>query len=81
VSRLEDLQDDPQLEATGTVVPLPLPGHPGLRTVMNPLQIHGEEPVPPGPAPALGEHTEEVLRSLGYDDAALARLRRHGAIP
>jgi crotonobetainyl-CoA:carnitine CoA-transferase CaiB-like acyl-CoA transferase len=81
VSRLEDLRDDPQLEATGTVVPLPLLGHPGLRTVMNPLQIHGEEPVPPGPAPALGEHTEEVLRSLGYDDAALGRLRRHGAIP
>ena len=25
--------------------------------------------------PALGEHTEEVLRTLGYDDAQIARLR------
>jgi crotonobetainyl-CoA:carnitine CoA-transferase CaiB-like acyl-CoA transferase len=25
--------------------------------------------------PLLGEHTEEVLRELGYDDASLAKLR------
>ncbi len=30
--------------------------------------------------PRLGEHTDEVLRSLGYDDAALADLRRRGVI-
>jgi crotonobetainyl-CoA:carnitine CoA-transferase CaiB-like acyl-CoA transferase len=30
--------------------------------------------------PRLGEHTDEVLRSLGYDDAALAELRRRGVI-
>ena len=30
--------------------------------------------------PKLGEHTDEVLRSLGYDDAALADLRRRGVI-
>ena len=28
--------------------------------------------------PKLGEHTAEVLRSLGYDDAALADLRQRG---
>ena len=30
--------------------------------------------------PELGEHTEEVLRDIGYDDAALAALRAAGAI-
>jgi crotonobetainyl-CoA:carnitine CoA-transferase CaiB-like acyl-CoA transferase len=30
--------------------------------------------------PKLGQHTDEVLRSLGYDDAALADLRRRGVI-
>jgi crotonobetainyl-CoA:carnitine CoA-transferase CaiB-like acyl-CoA transferase len=29
--------------------------------------------------PRLGEHTEEVLRSVGCDDEALAALRRAGA--
>jgi len=33
-----------------------------------------------GGGPGLGEHTDEVLRSLGYDDAALADLRRRGVI-
>ncbi|HEX7045314.1 MAG TPA: CoA transferase, partial [Burkholderiales bacterium] len=45
--------------------------------------------VPPGlsadtarmdPVPALSAHTEAILRELGYDDAALARLRAERAI-
>ena len=28
-----------------------------------------------GGGPALGQHTDEVLHELGYDDAAIARLR------
>lgn len=31
-------------------------------------------------APRLGQHTREVLSGLGYDDAAVERLRREGAI-
>ena len=33
-----------------------------------------------GGGPALGEHTDEVLRDLGYDAAAIADLRRRGVI-
>lgn len=31
-----------------------------------------------GPAPALGQHTREVLRELGYDEAAIEALYRDG---
>ncbi len=33
-----------------------------------------------GGGPALGEHTDEVLRDLGYDAAAIADFRRRGVI-
>jgi len=32
------------------------------------------------PAPALGAHTEDILRGLGYDDARIQRLKAAGAI-
>ena len=32
------------------------------------------------PGPALGEHTEAVLRAVGYDDARIAELLRGGAV-
>ncbi len=33
-----------------------------------------------GPAPSLGEHTEEVLRNAGYDGSEIASLREAGAL-
>ena len=33
-----------------------------------------------GPIPALGEHTDSVLRELGLDNAAISDLRAHRAI-
>jgi len=32
------------------------------------------------PAPLLGEHTDEVLRRLGYDGQAIFKLREQGVI-
>ncbi len=46
-----------------------------------PVKVAGSEPLVPGKAPTVGEHTDEVLREvLGYDDAKLAALRESGAI-
>ena len=32
------------------------------------------------PGPALGEHTEAVLRAAGFDDERIGRLARSGAV-
>ena len=41
------------------------PGLGGLLTAGSPLRFSAAAPVPPRRAPALGEHTEEVLREFG----------------
>ena len=40
----------------------------------------GNEAAPARPAPALGEHTGELLRELGYDDRDVARWRAEGLV-
>jgi crotonobetainyl-CoA:carnitine CoA-transferase CaiB-like acyl-CoA transferase len=32
------------------------------------------------PPPTMGEHTDEILKSLGYDEARIAELRDTGVI-
>ena len=51
------------------------------RTIDSPVWMEGAEKMPIEPAPELGEHTVEVLRKAGYDDAEIDRLRKADAIP
>jgi crotonobetainyl-CoA:carnitine CoA-transferase CaiB-like acyl-CoA transferase len=81
VSKTEDLFDDPQMQASGAIKPLHAPNSGATFTVDSPLWVGGVEKRPAGPAPHLGEHTEEVLRDYGYDADAIEKLRGAGAIP
>jgi crotonobetainyl-CoA:carnitine CoA-transferase CaiB-like acyl-CoA transferase len=44
------------------------------------FRLTGGDPEITSPPPALGEHTDEVLKSLGHSNEDIARLRRAGAI-
>ena len=81
VSRLEDLPADPALEANGIIVPIADPRANGSRTISSPIALSDEEKVPPALAPELGEHTDEVLRSvLDYASEQIERLRAAGVV-
>ena len=54
------------------------PGYGTLTTVNSPIFTTAGEKRTPTPAPQLGDHTGEILRDLGYDDAAIAALVRDG---
>ena len=53
---------------------LPHPTKGSYRMVAPPVRCEGEA-APARPAPALGEHTEALLREIGYDSARIQALR------
>ena len=80
VTRLDSLVHDPQLEAAGILREGRDSRGRAVRSIANPIAVDGSPPVETRPAPAIGQHTDEVLAGLGYDEAARAALRTRGAI-
>ena len=50
-----------------------------IKALLPPVTVQQSEP-PMGPVPSLGMHTDQILRSLGYRDKDIDRLRSEGAI-
>lgn len=80
VGRLEDAETDRQLLDNEILPELHLPGGTRMRTVDSPLSLAGATKVAPRPAPGLGEHSDEILRELGYQAAEISRMRSRGVI-
>jgi crotonobetainyl-CoA:carnitine CoA-transferase CaiB-like acyl-CoA transferase len=73
-----ELAGDEQMALNGVYTEiLDAPGGP-LRTVDSPITVEGVEKVAPRMAPKVGEHSVEILRSLGYSDETIADLVKRG---
>jgi len=79
VGRLADIPDDPQVVANRMLVEMEDAPLPGLRVVDSPIRIEGATKRPPRPAAAIGQHTREVLASLGYGTERIEALLASGA--
>ena len=77
----QEVIDDPQLRVNDIVVPLEGAGGKLTSTISSPIQVHGVAKVPARRAPNLGEHTEEILKELGFDTKEIDGLRASGAVP
>ncbi len=77
--RTEEAVADPQLAANQMT--LDADPSSGLRHVLNnPVNVSVADQVPVVRGPAPGEHSEEILRDLGYDQIEVDRLRTSGVI-
>ena len=76
---------DPQAEAAGAFVQIPRKDGKGTyRAPAMPVSFFNDDGSPDGlpwtQGPELGEHTDEVLRAIGYDTRAIAALREKRVI-
>jgi CoA:oxalate CoA-transferase len=81
IATVAEVAENPHLKERRMILNADHPAFDGLIVPGSPLKTAGASGIPDTRAPALGEHTDEVLsRLLGYDSARLADLRAKQAI-
>ena len=71
---MKEIAEEPSLRATGTVVEVDHPTRGKYLSVGNPVKL-SDSPTEVTRSPLLGEHTEEVLKQLGYTESQIAEMR------
>lgn len=81
VNRIDQVFDDPQVQARGLRIELPHAGGGSVPMVRNPLKFSATPLHYGQAAPVLGQHTREVLDEvLSIDDARLQALQAQGVV-
>lgn len=78
VNTIDDVLADPQLEPSGALVDVP-DGSTGTRMLASPVDFGTTKWEPRSLAPENGQHTDEILTELGYDQERIAAMRASGA--
>jgi crotonobetainyl-CoA:carnitine CoA-transferase CaiB-like acyl-CoA transferase len=77
VGILDDIPTDQQMLDNEVLVPFE---NDTMLTINSPIWVSGAKKVQPRKPPGVGEHSDEILRNAGYDEAAIAKLRASGAV-
>ena len=77
VAETQDIAEDEQALAAGHLVPFV---DADFMTINSPIEIRGQQKIPPRRAPRVGEHSDEVLREAGYAETEIAALRESGIV-
>jgi formyl-CoA transferase len=77
VGILDDIPNDKQMIGNEVLVPFE---NDTMLTISSPIWVDGSKKVQPRKPPGLGEHSDEILRNAGYDEAAIGKLRASGAV-
>lgn len=80
ILELDEALESDLVRERGMVMTLDQPGVGEVKQLAPPFVIDGERPNRAEPAPGFGEHTDGVLKGLGYDDETIAALRETDTI-
>jgi crotonobetainyl-CoA:carnitine CoA-transferase CaiB-like acyl-CoA transferase len=75
VKSVQEFMDDPAVRHHDMIHEYDHPEVGRLRVIGQPLVFADTPAGDPGPPPTLGQHTDDVLREIGYDDAGIGDLR------
>ena len=75
-----EITNDPQAIENGFFVKLDHPNAGKIRLIANPVKFGETQAIVKGPAPQVGQHSEEILLELGYSWDDITRLKDEGAI-
>jgi crotonobetainyl-CoA:carnitine CoA-transferase CaiB-like acyl-CoA transferase len=80
VNKTSDMVSDPQVKAREMVIEVDHPKAGRVKAIGHPVKFSETKVEASRPAPLLGQHTREVLKDLGYDDARIDELAKEGAV-
>jgi crotonobetainyl-CoA:carnitine CoA-transferase CaiB-like acyl-CoA transferase len=80
VHNIPEVIDDPQIKHLETFRTLQHPTEGDMVSIRRPVRIDGGRDGSDLPAPTLGQHTDEVLLELGYDQSGIGKLRTASVI-
>jgi CoA:oxalate CoA-transferase len=80
IKHIDEIQTDPQAIANQYVVTFDHPMLGNINIPGYPMHFSECKAGTRGPAPAIGEHTDEVLNGLGYTSAEIDDLKKEGVI-
>ena len=75
INTIDQVFADPQVKHLGIATPMVSPKHGTFNVVASPINLEGLNKSIRTATAEAGEHTEEVLRGIGYNDAKIAELR------
>lgn len=80
VRSIAEVVADPEVQRRRMLIDSEFPARGKIRVLGSPLKLSAAGDTAPTRPPALGEHTAEILMTVGIDDAALAHLRDDGVV-
>jgi crotonobetainyl-CoA:carnitine CoA-transferase CaiB-like acyl-CoA transferase len=80
VKDFEAIFNDPQVKAAEIVATMNQPNIGPLKLIRAPITLSDTPATIRRPCPRVGEHNQEILLELGYDDARIAQLEEEGVL-
>ena len=80
LNTLDEVFKDPQVKQYGFPVEVEHPKMGKMQLVGSGVQLSRTPPAINMAPPTLGEHTEEILRGLSYDEQTIQQLRTEGVV-